>query len=204
MSDAREDAAAGQLTRLCNHYGHTESMASRGGPHVTLATWITLFRIFLVPVFLGVLLTSEQVPYRIFLSAAIFVLAAATDGLDGYVARARREVTKFGALIDPIADKLLVSSALIALVELDQVSAWVVVIIIGREFAVSGLRLLAASEGQVIAASIWGKLKTMTQIVAITGVLIGMPGANGLLWTAAVITVLSGIDYFLKAQSLFR
>jgi CDP-diacylglycerol--glycerol-3-phosphate 3-phosphatidyltransferase len=171
---------------------------------VTLATWITLFRIFLVPVFLGVLLTAEQVPYRVFLAAAIFVLAAATDGLDGYVARARREETKFGALIDPIADKLLVSSALIALVELDQVSAWVVVIIIGREFAVSGLRLVAASEGQVIAASIWGKLKTMTQIVAITGVLIGVPGANALLWIAAVVTVLSGVDYFLKAQFLFR
>lgn len=194
----------GRWTWACNRHGHTESTASGGGPHVTLATLITLFRIFLVPVFLGVLLTAEQVPYRIFLAAAIFVLAAATDGLDGYVARARREETKFGALIDPIADKLLVSSALIALVELDQVSAWVVVIIIGREFAVSGLRLLAASEGQVIAASIWGKLKTMTQIVSITGVLIGVPGANTLLWAAAVVTVLSGIDYFLKAQSLFR
>ena len=89
---------------------------------MTLATWITLFRIFLVPVFLGVLLTAEQVPYRVFLAAAIFVLAAATDGLDSCIA-GEAGGDQFGALIDPIADKLLVSSALIALVELDQVSA---------------------------------------------------------------------------------
>lgn len=171
---------------------------------MTLATMITMVRIFLVPVFLGLLLTSEQVPYRVFLAAAIFVLAAASDGLDGYVARARREVTKFGALIDPVADKLLISSALIALVELAQVSAWIAVIIIGREFAVSGLRLVVASEGTVIPASIWGKAKTFTQIVAIVGVLIGLPGANLILWLAAAITVLSGIDYFLKSQKYLR
>lgn len=171
---------------------------------MTLATMITMIRIFLVPVFLGVLLTSEQVPYRIFIAAAIFVLAAATDGLDGYVARARREETKFGALIDPVADKLLISSALIALVELDQVSAWMAVIIIGREFAVSGLRLVVASEGTVIPASWWGKAKTFIQIVAIVGVLIGIPGAQAMLWLAAGITVLSGVDYFLKAQEFLR
>lgn len=168
---------------------------------MTLATMITLFRIFLVPVVVGLLLTSEQVPYRVFMAAAVFTLAAATDGLDGYVARARREVTKFGTLVDPIADKLLISSALIALVDLGEVSAWIAVIIVGREFAVSGLRLVAASEGVVIPASIWGKAKTLTQIIAIVGVLIGLPGANVLLWIAAAITVLSGIDYYIKSQS---
>lgn len=171
---------------------------------MTLATMITMVRIFLVPVFLGVLLTAEQVPYREYLATAIFIVAAATDGLDGYLARARREETKLGALIDPVADKLLISSALIALVELGEVSAWMAVIIIGREFAVSGLRLVVASEGTVIPASLWGKAKTLMQIVAIVGVLIGVPGANVMLWVAAVITVLSGIDYFLKSQSFFR
>lgn len=171
---------------------------------MTLATIITLFRIFLVPVFMGLVLTADQVPYRAYLAAGVFILAAATDGLDGYIARARREVTKLGTLVDPIADKLLISAALIALVELDQVSAWIAVIIIGREFAVSGLRLVAASEGEVIPASIWGKAKTFTQIVAVAGVLVGLPWADALLWVAAAITVLSGIDYFVKAQTLLR
>lgn len=171
---------------------------------MTLATLITLTRIFLVPVFLVLVLTSEQVPYRIFLAALIFTLAAATDGLDGYVARARREVTKLGALMDPIADKLLISSALIALVELDQVSAWVAVIIIGREFAVSGLRMVVAAEGAVIAAGQAGKVKTFLQIMSIIGVMLMIPGAGILLWIAAGITVLSGIEYFLKAQKYLR
>jgi CDP-diacylglycerol--glycerol-3-phosphate 3-phosphatidyltransferase len=166
---------------------------------VNLATIITLCRIFLVPVFLGFLLTANPLPYRTHIAAAVFILAAATDGLDGYVARVRREVTKVGALIDPVADKLLISSALIALVDLKQISAWLVIIIIGREFAVSGLRLLSAAEGRIIEASGWGKLKTMTQIVAIVAVILGIPGAIILIWIAAFITVLSGILYFLDA-----
>src|SRR5690625_2281127 len=142
--------------------------------------------------------------FRVTLAAAVFVLAAITDGLDGYVARARREVTKFGALIDPVADKLLISSALIALVELGKVSAWLAVIVIGREFAVSGLRLVSASEGTVIPASMWGKAKTFSQIIAIVSVLIGLPGADVLLWIAGIITVLSGIDYFIKSSITTR
>ena len=168
---------------------------------MTLATAITLTRIFLVPVFLVLLFTTEQIPFRIPLAALIFVVAAVTDGLDGYVARARREVTKLGALIDPVADKLLISSALIALVELGQVSAWVAVIIIGREFAVSGLRIVVAGEGAEVPVSQLGKWKTFVQIVGIVGVLVGLPGGPVLLWGAAVITVISGIDYFLRAQA---
>jgi CDP-diacylglycerol--glycerol-3-phosphate 3-phosphatidyltransferase len=99
-----------------------------------------------------------------------------------------------------VADKLLVSSAIIALVELGQVSAWVAVLILGREFAVSGLRLLVAVEGVIIPASRWGKLKTVSQVVAITAMLIQLPGADYLLWVAVLLTVGSGIDYFLKAQ----
>ncbi len=171
---------------------------------MTLASVITLGRIFLVPVFLALLLTAEQLTYRVPLAVAVFVLAAVTDGLDGYVARARREVTKFGALIDPVADKLLISSALIALVELGEVSAWIAVLIIGREFAVSGLRIVVASEGGEIPVSRWGKIKTFSQIIGIVGVLLGIPGGTVILWIASGITVISGIDYFIKAQIHLR
>src|SRR5690606_29346018 len=111
---------------------------------------------------------------------------------------ARKEITKFGQLLDPIADKLLVSAALIALVELKQISSWIVMIILGREFAVSGLRMVVASEGIVIPASFVGKLKTVTQIIAIVALLMKLPYAAILLWIAAGITIWSGIDYFLK------
>ena len=171
---------------------------------MTVATILTLSRIFLVPIFLVVVLTTEEIPYRQTLAALVFTLAAATDGLDGYIARARREVTKFGTLMDPIADKILISSALIALVELDLISAWIAVIIIGREFAVSGLRLIAAKENVIIPASIGGKIKTFSQIVAIITLLLHLPGSIYLIWLSAFITIYSGIDYFLKAQKLFK
>lgn len=163
---------------------------------MTLATAITLSRIFLIPVFMALVLSRTGE----FWALIVFVIAALTDTIDGYVARARQEITKFGQLMDPIADKLLVSSALIVLVELGKISSWVVMIILGREFAVSGLRMVVASEGTVIAASFLGKLKTFTQIVAIVAILIDMPFAAILIWIAAGITLFSGIDYFLKAQ----
>lgn len=112
---------------------------------------------FFIPVFMAVLLSGAE--NGKYLAAVVFGIAAATDGLDGYVARTRKQVTRFGKLIDPIADKLLISAALLTLVELDQISAWIAVIIIGREFAVSGLRILAAADQVVIAASKWGKPK---------------------------------------------
>lgn len=169
---------------------------------MNLASALTLTRIFLVPVFLTLLL--ENVPYGAYWATVVFILAAITDGLDGYAARVRKEVTKFGQMMDPIADKLLVSSAIIALVELDQVSAWVAVLIIGREFAVSGLRMLVASDGIIIPASRWGKLKTVSQVVSIAALLIQVPGAMVLLWVAVLLTVGSGIEYFLQAQRYLR
>ena len=109
---------------------------------MTLASLLTLSRIFLIPVFMTLILVrSDKI-----LALVVFVVAALTDGLDGYVARARKEITKFGQLMDPIADKLLVSSALIAMVELGQISSWAVMVILGREFAVSGLRMVVAAE----------------------------------------------------------
>jgi CDP-diacylglycerol--glycerol-3-phosphate 3-phosphatidyltransferase len=155
-----------------------------------------------VPVFLTLLL--ENVPHGGYWATVVFILAAITDGLDGYAARVRKEVTKFGQLMDPVADKLLVSSAIIALVELGQVSAWVAVLILGREFAVSGLRMLVASEGVIIPASKWGKLKTVSQVVAIAALLIQLPGANVLLWITVLLTVGSGVEYFLRTQKYLR
>lgn len=167
-----------------------------------LANWITMFRIFIVPIFMAFVLSGA--PYGSFLAAIVFGIAATTDGLDGYVARKRKQVTKFGKLIDPVADKLLISSALISLVELDQISAWIAVIIIGREFAVSGLRILAAAEGVVIAATIWGKIKTLTQIIAILFMLLDVKGAMVIMWLAVVATIVSGVDYFVNAQELLK
>lgn len=172
---------------------------------LNLPNLITLTRIALVPVFLFVLLS--RIPHGEVWAALVFVLGAATDGVDGYVARKYNQVTAVGKLIDPLADKLLVAAALVALVELGSLSTWVVLVILGREFAVTGLRSLAAAEGLVIAASPWGKLKTTLQVIAITMVILedmqffaplrdllrlAGPWAVGV---AVVATVASGVDY---------
>ena len=169
---------------------------------VNLPNMVTLVRIMLVPLFLFLYLSS---PSSVNLPAAfVFLLAALTDALDGYLARSRKEITRFGQLIDPIADKLLIAAALLGLVQMGMVSAWVALIILGREFAVSGLRILAAADGQVIAASIWGKLKTTSQIVAVMAFMLGISWAPYLMYIAVVITALSGVDYFRKAQDVLK
>ena len=167
-----------------------------------LANWITIIRIFFIPVFMAVLLSGAE--NGKYLAAVVFGIAAATDGLDGYVARTRKQVTRFGKLIDPIADKLLISAALLTLVELDQISAWIAVIIIGREFAVSGLRILAAADQVVIAASKWGKAKTLIQIIAVLCLLLDIPYAMAVMWLAVLVTIVSGVDYFCCAQDLLK
>lgn len=167
-----------------------------------LANWITIIRIFLIPIFMAFVLSNAK--YGSFLAAIVFGIAALTDGLDGYIARSRQQVTQFGKLIDPIADKLLISAALLSLIELGQISAWIAIIIIGREFAVSGLRILAAADGEVIAASKWGKAKTFTQISAILFLLLSLPGGMLMMWVAVLVTIISGVDYFLNAQDLLK
>lgn len=163
---------------------------------------ITIFRILLVPIFTLIVLSS---PSEVNVTAAfIFFIAALTDGLDGYLARTRKEVTNFGKLIDPIADKLLVTASLLVLVQFGAISTWVALIIIGREFSVSGLRMLAAAEGIVIPASIWGKVKTISQIVAVMAFLLGFSWGPLLMRLAVIITILSGVDYFLKGQDLLK
>jgi CDP-diacylglycerol--glycerol-3-phosphate 3-phosphatidyltransferase len=174
-----------------------------------LANKITIIRILFIPVFMYFLLTPSQQPYGIYISAIIFSIAAITDAIDGKIARSQKQVTVFGQLMDPLADKLLISAALISLVELGRIPAWIAVIIIAREFAVSGLRLIALADNRVIPASVWGKVKTVSQIIAIIAIIINLPlyllgWSLGwmLILIAVIFTISSGIDYFVKAKDV--
>lgn len=161
---------------------------------------LTLFRIFLVPFLVAVLLTKYSNP----LGLCIFLIAAVTDYFDGYFARRMKKVTQLGKLLDPIADKLLMSAAFVSLVELQMARAWMVVIIIGREFAVSGLRAIAAQQGVTIDASPLGKTKTISQVVAIALLIVSYElGEYGFvatmaLWIVMLFALVSGVDYFIK------
>lgn len=191
---------------------------------MNLANKLTLLRIFLVPFFL-IFITIRSIPYGKAIAIVIFVIASITDKLDGYIARSRNQITRFGKFMDPLADKLLVTAALISLVEFHIVPAWAAMIIIAREFAVTGLRSIAAAEGLVIAASKWGKAKTVTQIIAIIFALINLnyrhmplgiikqitnhPNilskiTNYSMAIAVIITVISGVDYFVKNKEVMR
>src|SRR6266480_487909 len=145
---------------------------------MNLANGLTLARIFAVPLIVAVLLTGPK-HGDMLIAAIIFLLASATDLLDGYIARKRGQVTTLGILLDPVADKLLISLVFISLVQLQVVPAWMVVIIIGREFAVTGLRSIASAQGFTIDASELGKMKMVTQVTAITLLIVGMPMPSG-------------------------
>jgi CDP-diacylglycerol--glycerol-3-phosphate 3-phosphatidyltransferase len=138
------------------------------------------------------------------IAAIVFAVAAFTDGLDGYIARSRRSVTTFGKVMDPVADKLLIAAALISLVSLDRVAAWVAMVIIAREFAVSGLRIAAGQQGAVIPASPLGKLKTIVQVATVLALIaVDDPNAawvQGMVYATVVVTVVSGVDYFLNVR----
>jgi CDP-diacylglycerol--glycerol-3-phosphate 3-phosphatidyltransferase len=156
----------------------------------------------MIPLFL--LVASLNHHYADYIAAGIFLLAAVTDGLDGYLARKRNQITLMGQFLDPIADKILITAALIFLVEIGRVPGWIAIIIVSREIAVTGLRSIAAAQGIVIAASRLGKIKTVTQIVAIVAFildnfpfsLINFPFQYIALTVAMVVTVWSGLDYF--------
>ena len=166
---------------------------------LNLANVLTLARILLVPVVVVALVV--ETPNGSIVAAAVFALAAMTDGLDGYVARSRSSITTFGKVMDPIADKLLVAAALISLVSLERVEPWVAMVIIGREFAVSGLRMAAAQQGIAIAASPLGKLKTIVQVGAVMALIAasdtGAAWVQALAYAMVAITLVSGADYFL-------
>lgn len=196
---------------------------------MTLANKLTIIRIILVPImviipFFGIQGDILGIPITYILMNAIFILASITDKLDGYIARKRNEITTFGKFADPLADKILVLTAMMMLVEFDKLPAWIPVIVITREFIVSGYRLLAVEKGgKVIAASIWGKIKTATQMVAIilafvdinafgeifTGSLTGGAFVLNLLATITMIasviaTIFSGWDYLKNGKELFK
>lgn len=173
---------------------------------LNLPNGLTLFRIFLVPFLVVVLLTKFT--NREYVALAIFLVAAVTDLFDGYLARKYNQVTKLGILLDPIADKLLMSAAFISLVEIGMAPAWMIVVIIGREFAVTGLRSIAAQQGVSIPASPLGKGKTVSQVIAISLLILGhqlgefMFIAHAALWIVVIFAIFSGIDYFLKFWKL--
>ena len=161
---------------------------------------LTLLRILLVPVLVVAL--TEEVQNGSTIAAIVFVVASLSDGLDGYIARSRQSVTNFGKVMDPIADKLLIVAALFSLVSLDRLDAWVAMVVVAREFAVSGLRVAAGQQGVVIPASGLGKVKTIVQSAAVLA-LIAAPDAGdwwvqGLVYLMIVATVVSGADYFLN------
>jgi CDP-diacylglycerol---glycerol-3-phosphate 3-phosphatidyltransferase len=166
---------------------------------LNLPTWLTVTRIFLVPVVMVVILTKNE---RI--GVVIFLAACLTDLLDGYLARKRNEETTLGKLLDPIADKLLMSAAFISLVEVGVAPAWMVVIVVGREFAVTGLRSIAISQGIAIGASPWGKYKTVSQVIAVVllllGPALGRYAELGVvaLWAVVLLAILSAADYFMR------
>lgn len=172
------------------------------GEILNLPNSLTLLRIFLIPFLVVVLLTKFN--GREYVALAIFLVAAVTDLLDGYFARKFKKVTRLGMLLDPIADKLLVSAAFISLVELRIAPAWMIVVIIGREFAISGLRSIAAQQGVTIAASGMGKGKTVSQVVAIALLILGNELGQFMflgvvaLWVVVIFALASAVDYFVR------
>jgi CDP-diacylglycerol--glycerol-3-phosphate 3-phosphatidyltransferase len=164
---------------------------------LNLPNALTMLRILAVPVVVVALL--GETPNGDVIAAAVFALAAATDGLDGYIARSRDSVTTFGKLMDPLADKLLIIGALLSLVSLDRLEAWIAMVIIAREVAVTILRTIAAERGLVISASWLGKAKTALQVAAVIALIATNPSplwVDALLYVALAVTVLSGADYF--------
>ena len=173
---------------------------------MNLPNKLTVARMVAVPIFIVVLMYGYY-----YAAAIIFVLASFTDMLDGKIARKYNLVTNFGKIMDPLADKLLVMAALVCLVELGDVPGWMVIVILAREFTVTGLRTVAASQGVVIAAGMSGKIKTVTQMVAVTLILLknwpftyfNVPVADIMLWISVIMTIYSGIEYIVQNRQVF-
>lgn len=179
---------------------------------MNLPNKLTIFRVILIPFFVVFLLYPGFEGYGKYIAVAIFIVASLTDLLDGKIARKYNMVTNFGKFMDPLADKLLVCAALIALVELGRIPAWVVIVIISREFIISGFRLIAADNNVVIAANYWGKFKTTFQMVMVC-LMIADLGAmfswmrlltDIVMWIALILTVVSLVDYLVKNKDVMK
>ncbi len=174
---------------------------------MNLPNKLTIFRVILIPFFI-IFLLIPITSYDKWIALAIFIVASLTDLLDGKIARKYNLVTNFGKFMDPLADKLLVCSALICLIELNKIPSWMVIIIIAREFIISGFRLVAADNGVVIAASYWGKFKTTFQMIAVCLLIADLEMLNVItqiiVWIAVVLTVVSLIDYLIKNKNVMK
>ena len=177
---------------------------------MNLPNKLTLMRVILIPFFVFSLLSPYFSAYGNYIAVAIFVIASLTDLADGKIARKYNLVTNFGKFMDPLADKLLVCSALICLVATEQLAAWMVIVIISREFIISGFRLVASDNGVVIAASYWGKFKTTFQMLMIIVLILNFPGRFFeilgviLIWVALILTVVSLCDYLIKNKDVLK
>lgn len=177
---------------------------------MNIANKLTILRVLMIPFFMYFLLSDF--PNGDWIASAIFIAASFTDFLDGHLARSRNLVTNFGKFMDPLADKLLVTSAFVCFVQLGKISAVVVFIILAREFIVSIFRAIAAAEGIVIAASIWGKAKTISQMLAIIVLLfnnypfslINLPMDTIMVYVATILTIISGLDYIIKNKQVLK
>jgi CDP-diacylglycerol--glycerol-3-phosphate 3-phosphatidyltransferase len=171
---------------------------------MNLPNKLTILRVCLIPVFL-VLYLAPLGPWARYAALAVFAAASFTDMLDGQIARKYNLITNFGKLMDPLADKMLVAAALVAMTQTGEIAAWVVVVIISREFLITGLRMLALEQGKVIAASSWGKLKTVSQMALILAILLGfLPklATDALSWAAAALTLGSAVEYMAKNKGV--
>lgn len=177
---------------------------------MNLPNKLTLFRVVLIPFFVFFLLAPYFESYGNYIAVAIFIVASITDFLDGKIARKYNLVTNFGKFMDPLADKLLVCSALICLIQLELIPAWVVIIIIAREFIISGFRLIASDNGVVIAASYWGKFKTAFQMLTVIVLILNIPNkvfiilGTVLIYVSLALTVISLIDYIAKNKDVLK
>ena len=177
---------------------------------MNLPNKLTLFRVILIPFFVFFLLAPYFEGYGNYIAVAIFIVASITDFLDGKLARKYNLVTNFGKFMDPLADKLLVCSALICLIQLESIPAWVVIIIIAREFIISGFRLIASDNGVVIAASYWGKFKTAFQMLTVIVLILDIPNkvfiilGTVLIYVSLALTVISLIDYIAKNKDVLK
>ncbi|KKC29701.1 phosphatidylglycerophosphate synthase [Caldanaerobacter subterraneus subsp. pacificus DSM 12653] len=153
-----------------------------------------------------------KIPYGDFIAASIFAIGALTDKLDGYIARKYKQITNFGKFMDPLVDKIMVTSALIALVQMGRIESWIVIVIIAREFLITGIRTVAADKGIVIAASNYGKYKTTSQMIAVIALmlnnypfsLVNFPFDKIMVYIALILTIYSGVDYIVKSKDLFK